>query len=203
MGWNTSALFVRDRTVEEVIGFLPDVFFFEPNGETVSAEEAWAGLPGPSGEPGEESAADDPEEEGSRRPTRSSTGALRVRRPSRSRLYLARTGRWCQLWDPDGRFAPRVELILEDGARELRGTQALAVRFDGSKGIYTFWLWDDAKLTRHASFAAGTCAEESGAALPIEGEVGPRDERFLWSVIGAVTGLEQAPAERFAIWTIS
>lgn len=46
MGWNTSALFVRDRTVDDVIAFLPDVYSYEPTGEVVSSEQAHAGSPG-------------------------------------------------------------------------------------------------------------------------------------------------------------
>lgn len=199
MRWSTSALFVRDRSVEEVIGFLPDVFFFEPTGEVVDAEAAWAGR-------GEEAPARAEAESGeSARRSRSSTGALRVRRPSASRLYLARTGAWCQMWDPDGRFAPRVELILEDGPRELRGTQALAVRFDWVRSTYAFWLFEDARLVRHASREAGKLVEERGSALPVEAaaEAAGPEEGFLWAVIRELTGLEPDPAARFAIWSIS
>lgn len=43
MGWNTSALFVENRTIEDVIRFLPDVFGYEPTGETATGEMATSG----------------------------------------------------------------------------------------------------------------------------------------------------------------
>lgn len=41
MGWNTTALFARGKTLEDVLEFLPDVFEYEPTGKTVPAEKAW------------------------------------------------------------------------------------------------------------------------------------------------------------------
>jgi len=46
MGWNTSALFVRDRSVGEVLDLLPDVFGYDPTGEKLPADHAWSSSPG-------------------------------------------------------------------------------------------------------------------------------------------------------------
>ncbi|MFB4273175.1 hypothetical protein [Nonomuraea sp. GTA35] len=46
MGWNTSALFVRDRSIEDVLGFLPDVFEYKPTRKELTAEYAWSSSPG-------------------------------------------------------------------------------------------------------------------------------------------------------------
>ncbi|TDD07536.1 hypothetical protein [Nonomuraea diastatica] len=45
MGWNTSALFVRGRSIGEVIGCLPDNTEFLPSGERLSADHAWSHSP--------------------------------------------------------------------------------------------------------------------------------------------------------------
>lgn len=45
MGWHTSGLFIRGRTAEDIIGFLPDVFEYEPTGELVSGDQATMSLP--------------------------------------------------------------------------------------------------------------------------------------------------------------
>jgi hypothetical protein len=46
MGWNTSALFVRDRSIDDVLGFLPDVFEYEPTRKELTADYAWSSSPG-------------------------------------------------------------------------------------------------------------------------------------------------------------
>lgn len=46
MGWNTSALFVWDRSIDEVVGALPDDAEFAPSGERLSADHAWGHSPG-------------------------------------------------------------------------------------------------------------------------------------------------------------
>lgn len=43
MGWNTSALFLRDRSVKAVLSFLPDIFDYEPMREGVWGDEAMVG----------------------------------------------------------------------------------------------------------------------------------------------------------------
>lgn len=45
MGWNTSALFVRDRSIDEVVDSLPDVVGYVPRDERVSADFAWSHSP--------------------------------------------------------------------------------------------------------------------------------------------------------------
>jgi len=155
MGWNTSALFVKDRTADQVLSFLPDVFAYEPRGQQVSAEEAMSGSP-------------------------------------RGRICLTTSEGWCQLWDPDQRFAPRVEAMIGmDGSGILAGTTALAVLFSSVLSTYGFWLFEDGKLIRHAMFDTGKPVAEYGTPLPVEGEVDVpswgHDEDFIWSVITAVT----------------
>ena len=170
MGWNTSALFVRGRSIDDVLGFLPDVFAYEPTGQEVSADTAWSTTPG-------------------------------------ARLYLAREGDWCQLWDPDQRFPPRVERIIDtDGPGTLRGTKALAVLFSGVISRYALWLYDDGDLARHVCYHDGEPVERFGDPLPIEAEIeipswGP-DEDFLWGVIKAVTGLTADIQQRFAVYDV-
>ncbi|MFI0446949.1 hypothetical protein [Actinomadura sp. 6N118] len=46
MGWNTSALFVRGRSIDEVEASLPDVVDYVPTEEQVSADHAWSQSPG-------------------------------------------------------------------------------------------------------------------------------------------------------------
>src|SRR5262245_57352283 len=46
MGWNTSALFVRNRSISEVVASLPDVLEYVPTGQQVSADQAWSQSPG-------------------------------------------------------------------------------------------------------------------------------------------------------------
>ncbi|TDD06588.1 hypothetical protein E1292_14830 [Nonomuraea deserti] len=46
MGWNTSALFVRGRSIDEVVGSLPGDAGFVPSGERLSADHAWRHTPG-------------------------------------------------------------------------------------------------------------------------------------------------------------
>jgi len=46
MGWNTSALFVRGRSIDEVVGALPDDAAFAPSGEQLNADSAWSNSPG-------------------------------------------------------------------------------------------------------------------------------------------------------------
>ena len=46
MGWNTSALFVRDRSVDDVVNSLPDVVDYLACDERVSADSAWSQSPG-------------------------------------------------------------------------------------------------------------------------------------------------------------
>jgi hypothetical protein len=170
VGWNTSALFVENRTLEEVLGFLPDVFSYDPTGETVSALEAWAGSPG-------------------------------------DRLYGAVSGGWCQIWDPDQRFAPRVERILEtDGAGTLEGTRAVALLFSSVTSTYAFWLYQDGALVRHATFESGKCIQEGGEPLAIESQVAlpswGHDEDFLWAVVTAVTGLDADEDQQFGVFSV-
>jgi hypothetical protein len=156
MGWNTSALFIKNRTADEALSFLPDVFAYEPAGLRVSAEEAMSGSP-------------------------------------RGRIYLRTSGGWCELWDPDQRFAPRVEDIIEiDGSGILAGTTALAVLFSSVLSTYGFWLFEDGKLVRHAVFDSGKPVAAYGTPLPVESELEipswGHDEEFVWAVISAVTG---------------
>ncbi|WP_084965003.1 hypothetical protein [Thermoactinospora rubra] len=46
MGWNTSALFVRGRSIAEVVGALSDDSDYAPSGERLSADHAWSHSPG-------------------------------------------------------------------------------------------------------------------------------------------------------------
>lgn len=46
MGWNTTALFVRGRSIDELIDTLPDVVDYVPQDVPVSAEQATSGSPG-------------------------------------------------------------------------------------------------------------------------------------------------------------
>ncbi|TJZ44044.1 hypothetical protein FCH28_30995 [Streptomyces piniterrae] len=46
MGWHTSALFVRDRSIDDVVGFLPDTFAYEPTSERAGGDWAWGSDPG-------------------------------------------------------------------------------------------------------------------------------------------------------------
>lgn len=41
MGWHTSALFVHNRSIDDVVGFLPDAFAYEPTSEQVSGDWGW------------------------------------------------------------------------------------------------------------------------------------------------------------------
>ncbi|MFB7867890.1 hypothetical protein [Streptomyces sp. NPDC056069] len=175
MGWNTSALFVRDRSSEDVLGFLPDVLEYTPTGEEVAAESAWAGSPG-------------------------------------QRLHLSDEGDWCQLWDPDQRFPPRVGLRIErDGPGTLQVTQALAVLFSSITSTYALWLYDEGTLVRHISFRDGEPAQVFGAVVadPLPAEVraeipswGP-DEDYLWNVIEAVTGLDNDLDQLFTVYDVA
>ena len=168
MGWNTSALFVRAWTVEQLIDFLPDVFSYEATDEAATAEEAWCGSPG-------------------------------------ERLYLAEAHGWCQMWDPDQRFAPRLSRMIER-PRDMADTQALAVLFDGVSSTYSFWLYENGELTRQATFESGNCIEQTGTALPIESQVAipswGHDEDFLWAVITAVTGLKDDTEQLFNVYSV-
>ena len=104
MGWNTSALFVRDRSIDQLIDFLPDVFSFEPS------------------------------------------------------------------------------------------------------STYSFWLYENGVLVRHATFESGNCIEHTGAALAIESKVAipswGHDEDFLWAVITAITGLKDDTDQVFAVYSV-
>ena len=40
MGWNSSAIWIEDRTREDLLGLLPDIFSFTPTGRMVSFDEA-------------------------------------------------------------------------------------------------------------------------------------------------------------------
>jgi hypothetical protein len=46
MGWNTTALFVRGRSVDDLVGCLPDVVDYVLHDRQSIAEEAWSGSPG-------------------------------------------------------------------------------------------------------------------------------------------------------------
>lgn len=46
MGWNTTALFVRDRSADDLIGFLPDAVGHVLDGRRVTADQAWSFSPG-------------------------------------------------------------------------------------------------------------------------------------------------------------
>ncbi|UQA96762.1 hypothetical protein [Streptomyces halobius] len=41
MGWHTSALFVRNRSIDDVVGYLPDTFGYEPSSERANGDGAW------------------------------------------------------------------------------------------------------------------------------------------------------------------
>lgn len=45
MGWNTSALFVRGRSIDEVVACLPDDTDYLPSGDRSSADQAWSNRP--------------------------------------------------------------------------------------------------------------------------------------------------------------
>ncbi|MFG1947372.1 hypothetical protein [Nonomuraea sp. NPDC048826] len=159
MGWNTSALFVRDRSIEEVAGCLADAAY-APGHDRASADQAWSGRPG-------------------------------------RRLYLAESGGWCQLWDPDQRIPFEIESFL-------KGTRVLAVVFAGVSSVYGFWLYDDGELVRGSVLENGEPVVDLGEPLPVEARVripewGP-DEDFLWEVIGDVTGLTAAVDQTFEVY---
>ncbi|WP_433181399.1 hypothetical protein [Actinoallomurus sp. CA-150999] len=122
------------------------------------------------------------------------------------RVYLAETAGWSQMWDPEGRFAGKVEGWLDRSELDtLKGTRALAVLFSSVMSTYAFWLFDDGGLVRHVCYENGQSSNVLGGTvgepLPIEDQVeipswGP-DEDFLWSVIANVTGLTADIDQRF------
>jgi hypothetical protein len=170
MGWNTSALFIFERSTEDLINFLPDVFDYTATAE-VDGEQAMSGSPG-------------------------------------GRIYVAHNGAWCEMWDPDERFPPRVDAMIEqDGERILRHTRALAVLFSSVTSTYGLWLYDDGRLGRHAMYESGDLVASLGEALPIEAELpiptwGP-DEAFLWGVIEHVTRLTYDLDRTYTAYTVT
>ncbi|MCP2168427.1 hypothetical protein [Goodfellowiella coeruleoviolacea] len=118
------------------------------------------------------------------------------------RLYLADEGGWCQLWDPDQRFPPRL-----DELGDLADTTALAVVFSSVSDIYALWLYADGELVRHTCAQGGRPEPLYGRAvgepLPAESRVGDPadgpDENTLWAVIKEVTGLSADTNQSFAV----
>ncbi|WP_405111236.1 hypothetical protein OG559_01180 [Micromonospora sp. NBC_01405] len=117
------------------------------------------------------------------------------------RLYTAERDQWCQVWDPNSLIAFEVDDLSTRGA--LANTRVLAVLFASVSSSYAFWLYDHGSLARHVFFADGAPVAESGAPLPVEGEVslpvwGP-DEDFLWAVIREVTGTDYTQDARYTV----
>ena len=174
MGWNTTALFVRDRSVDELVASLPDVLDYVLDGEQVSADQAWSFSPS-------------------------------------ERVYLAETDGWVQMWDPEGRFAGKVEDWQDGGSfGVLKGTLALAVLFSSVMSTYAFFLFDDGGVVRPSCYQNGEPSDVLGGTvgepLPIENQVeipswGP-DEDFLWSVIADVTGLTADIDQPFNVYDL-
>jgi len=172
MGWNTSALFVKDFAIDDVIHVLPDVFEYTPTGRIVDGEHAMSGA-------------------------------------SQQTLFFAVRRGWCEVWDPDQRFAPRIERLVADAGKKLAHTTVLSVLFASVTSTYGFSLYEGGKLVRHAMFESGETKASSGAPLPAEVAAKVptwgHDESFLWTVIRGVTGVDSAEVddEIFAEFKVS
>jgi hypothetical protein len=124
------------------------------------------------------------------------------------RLYVAKTGDYCQVWDPDQRFVPRIENMFESaGTRRLFGTRVLALAFSSVTSTYGFWLYDDANLVRRVHFESGKELEPLGEPLPCEADAKlpdwGHDEDFLWHIARSLTGLGPDVETEFAVYSVT
>jgi hypothetical protein len=125
------------------------------------------------------------------------------------RLYVASSGGWSQLWEPERSFAFELDEVIyhqEPEIELLRQTRALCVDFDSAASRYAFKLFDDAEMIRHARYDSGRLSIAEGTPLPIESAYTPprwgHDEDFLWSVIREVTGLAQDESLRYRAYSV-
>ena len=122
-------------------------------------------------------------------------------------LFVRQGNGVVELWDPDQRFPPRIELLVEDSCIDLAGTTVLAVLFAGVKSTYAFWLYEGGRLVRHATFASGTVTASEGEPLEVESRVSVpswgHDESFLLAVIDAVCGCGNDESARYERYEVS
>lgn len=169
MGWNTSALFIKNRSVDEVVGFLPDIVADEPTGRSVFADQATSHHPG-------------------------------------GRLYLATTGVWCQLWDPDQHFALDPDMIVTKvGPEFLKNTTVLGVAFSSVTDMFGFWLSINGEVVRQAVFELGDPIVNHGTPLLIEAQLTVPSighVEYLWQIIESETDITYDLDTQFEIYTV-
>jgi hypothetical protein len=124
------------------------------------------------------------------------------------RLYVAKTGEHCQVWDPDRRFVTRIDKMFESsGTRRLAGTRVLALDFSGKTSTYGFWLYDDAELVRRVHFESGQARDPFGEPLACESDAElpswGHDEDFLWHVARSLLNLGPDVETEFAVYSVT
>ncbi len=169
MGWNTSALFIKNRSVDEVVSLLPDIVADEPTGCSVFADQATSHHPG-------------------------------------GRLYLAKTGTWCQMWDPNQHFALDPDMIVTKvGSEFLMNTTVLGVIFSSITDIFGFWLSVNGEVVRQAVFKLGDPVVEHGDPLLVEARLpvpSTGHVEYLWQIIESETDVTYDLDIPFEIYTV-
>jgi hypothetical protein len=126
------------------------------------------------------------------------------------RLYVATSGGWSQLWEPERVFAFELDEVIyhqEPEIELLRHTRALCVDFCSVESRYALKLFDGAEMIRRARYDSGRLSIAEGTPLTIESASTPPgwgyDEDFLWKVIREVTGLVQDESLRFRAYSVA